>query len=100
MGMIQGNDAMQALLRLMSTLYAPQLLASSAWPETIRTQFAGSLLSLGKVFARALYLFLRKLQAASSNPDAIGLAHPQQGSSTCTPDSQQLHTSVAVDISP
>lgn len=41
-GMIQGNDAMQALLQLMTKLYAPQLLASSAWPETIKTQFAGN----------------------------------------------------------
>ena len=40
-GMIQGNDAMQALLRLMTKLYAPQLLAGSTWPESIKRDFTG-----------------------------------------------------------
>ena len=42
-GVIQGNDTMQALLRLMSNLYAPQFIASSLWPESIKKDFVGEL---------------------------------------------------------
>ena len=35
---------MQALLRLMSNLYAPQFIASSLWPESIKKDFVGKLL--------------------------------------------------------
>ena len=41
MGVIQGGDTMQALLRLMSNLYAPQFIASSLWPESIKKDFVG-----------------------------------------------------------
>lgn len=34
---------MQALLRLMSNLYAPQFIASSLWPESIKKDFVGEL---------------------------------------------------------
>lgn len=43
MGVIQGGDTMQALLRLMSNLYAPQFIASSLWPESIKKDFVGEL---------------------------------------------------------
>lgn len=41
MGVIQGGDTMQALLRLMSTLYAPQFITGSLWPESIKKDFIG-----------------------------------------------------------
>jgi len=40
-GVIQGGDTMQALLRLMSTLYAPQFITGSLWPESIKKDFIG-----------------------------------------------------------
>ncbi len=40
-GVIQGGDTMQALLRLMSTLYAPQFMTGSLWPESIKKDFIG-----------------------------------------------------------
>lgn len=40
-GVIQGGDTMQALLRLMSTLYAPQFITGSLWPESIQKDFIG-----------------------------------------------------------
>ena len=43
-GVIQGGDTMQALLRLMSTLYAPQFITGSLWPESIKKDFIGMLL--------------------------------------------------------
>lgn len=43
MGVIQGGDTMQALLRLMSNLYAPHFIASSLWPESIKKDFVGEL---------------------------------------------------------
>ncbi|KAL0040883.1 hypothetical protein WJX79_008591 [Trebouxia sp. C0005] len=42
-GVIQGGDTMQALLRLMSTLYAPQFITGSLWPESIQKDFIGQL---------------------------------------------------------
>ena len=42
-GVIQGGDTMQALLRLMSTLYAPQFITGSLWPESIKKDFIGML---------------------------------------------------------
>ena len=42
-GVIQGGDTMQALLRLMSNLYAPHFIASSLWPESIKKDFVGEL---------------------------------------------------------
>lgn len=43
LGVIQGSDTMQALLRLMSTLYAPQFITGSLWPESIKKDFIGTL---------------------------------------------------------
>ena len=43
-GVIQGGDTMQALLRLMSTLYAPQFITGSLWPESIKKDFIGMML--------------------------------------------------------
>ena len=40
-GTIQGGDTMQALLRLMSMLYAPQFITGNQWPESIKKDFIG-----------------------------------------------------------
>lgn len=46
-GVIQGGDAMQALLRLMSTLYAPQFISGNQWPESIKKDFIGMITRFG-----------------------------------------------------
>ena len=64
-GVIQGGDTMQALLRLMSTLYAPQFITGSLWPESIKKDFIGMSLHCTHV---ALLLYLQTVCVLSLPP--------------------------------
>lgn len=51
---------MQALLRLMSNLYAPQFMGSSLWPESIKKDFVGKLpVATAAAFVKNAHLSLR-----------------------------------------
>ena len=66
MGVIQGGDTMQALLRLMSNLYAPQFAASSLWPESIKMDFVGKLPITADAAGHPLMKALRNRRYKSS----------------------------------